>query len=105
MNKKNINQETSQIAWQALQPFFARGQAIYVTSRLDLVEVAYQFSIDNKAQVEQWLTEEEIAAVSNRQALQWYESNATVWAVVVKPWVLVQGLKHRNKPLSADSNH
>jgi len=98
MNKKNINLETSQIAWQELQRFFAGGWIINVSSKLDLVEVAYQFSIDNKAQVEQWLAEQNIAAVSDSQALQWYQDNVMVWAVVVKPWVLVQ-----SDPLTSSS--
>ena len=25
-----------------------------------------------------------------QQAQQWHEQNATLWAVVIKPWVLVQ---------------
>ncbi|MCK4840534.1 MAG: DUF2288 domain-containing protein [Methylococcales bacterium] len=90
MNKKEINSETSQIAWQELQRFFASGLTIFVCSDIDLVDVAYQFSIDNKTQVEQWLKNEEIAPVSDQQALKWCEENASVWAVVVKPWVLVQ---------------
>lgn len=90
MNKKEINLETSQIPWHELQRFFASGLAISVDSSIDLVEVAYQFSLDNKAQVEQWLTENKVGPVSDKQALQWFENNASVWAVVIKPWVLVQ---------------
>lgn len=90
MNKKEINLETSQIPWHELQRFFASGLAISVDSSIDLVEVAYQFSLDNKAQVEQWLTENKVGPVSDKQALQWFENNVSVWAVVIKPWVLVQ---------------
>lgn len=90
MNKKEINLETSQISWHELQRFFASGLAIHVYSGLDLVDVAYQFSIDNKTQVENWISEKEICAVSDQQALTWFENNTLVWAVVVKPWVLVQ---------------
>jgi len=90
MNKKEINLETSQIPWHELQRFFASGLAISVDSSIDLVEVAYQFSLDNKAQVEQWLLEQKVAQVSDQQALQWFENDSSVWAVVIKPWVLVQ---------------
>ena len=90
MSKKEINLETSQIAWHELQRFFASGLAISVSSSVDLVNVAYQFSIDNKTQVEQWLKEQKVAPVSDQQAIKWHKENATVWAVVVKPWVLVQ---------------
>jgi len=90
MSKKDINLETSQIPWHELQRFFASGLAISVNSNIDLVDVAYQFSVDNKTQVEQWLTEKIVAPVSDQQALRWYEENTNVWAVVIKPWVLVQ---------------
>ena len=90
MSKKEINLETSQIPWHELQRFFASGMAIYIAEEIDLVEVAYQFSIDNKSQVEQWLKQEKVAPVSDQQALKWYEENTTVWSVVIKPWVLVQ---------------
>ena len=93
MSKKEINLETSQIPWHELQRFFASGMAIYIAEEIDLVEVAYQFSIDNKSQVEQWLKQEKVAPVSDQQALKWYEENTTVWSVVVKPWILVQERK------------
>ena len=34
--------------------------------------------------------ERTIARVSDAQALAWYEADADVWAVVVRPYVLVQ---------------
>jgi len=90
MSKKEINLETSLIPWHELQRFFASGLAISVNSSIDLVDVAYQFSLDNKAQVEQWIAEEKVVPVSDQQALQWFEEESSVWAVVIKPWVLVQ---------------
>ncbi len=88
--REKVNLETSKISWKELERFFARGMAVFVASSLDLVDVAYQFSIDNKIQVEQWLRNDQVALVSDQQALKWLESNAEVWAVVVKPWILVQ---------------
>lgn len=88
--REKVNLETSKIAWKELQRFFASGSAVFVASSLDLVEVAYQFSIDNKSLVAQWLQNNQVALVSDQQALGWLESNAEVWAVVVKPWILVQ---------------
>lgn len=89
--REKVNLETSQIAWKELQRFFANGTAVYVAPELDLVEVAYQFSMDNKAQVEQWLQNNQLGLVSDQQAISWFETDAQVWAVVVKPWILVQG--------------
>ncbi len=88
--KEKVNLETSQIAWKELQRFFAGGTAVFVASDLDLVDVAYQFSVDNKDQVALWLQHNQVALVSDRQALEWFDADAHVWAVVVKPWVLVQ---------------
>lgn len=93
LEKAKVNLETSQIPWVELQRFFASGLAIAVTNDLDLVEVAYQFSADNKAQVEQWLNAKQIGPVSDQQAGDWINNNRDVWAVVVKPWILVQPVK------------
>ena len=90
MSKKEINLQTSEIAWHELQRFFASGLAISVCPEIDFVDAAYQFSIDNKTQVEQWIKEKKVSPVSDQQALQWFEKNTLVWAVVIKPWVLVQ---------------
>ncbi len=88
--REKVNLETSQIAWKELQRFFANGTAVYVAPELDLAEVAYQFSMDNKAQVEQWMKNRQVSLVSDQQALSWFETDAQVWCVVVKPWILVQ---------------
>ena len=88
--KEKVNLETSQIAWKEVQRFFANGAAVFVASELDLVDVAYQFSIDNKDQVALWMQNHQVALVSDQQALNWFEADTEVWAVVVKPWILVQ---------------
>lgn len=90
LDKEKVNLETAKIAWTDLQRFFAKGEVIWVNRELDLVDVAHQFSLDNKMQVQQWLTTKQIALVSNKQALNWFETQRELWAVVVKPWILVQ---------------
>ena len=90
IDRGKVHLETSQVAWKELQRFFASGQAIAVSDALDLVEVAYQLSKDNKALVEQWMLENKLGQVSDHQAQNWFESDALLWAVVIKPWVLVQ---------------
>lgn len=91
--KQDINAETAKIAWSELQRFFAAGKAIYVSMNLDLVEAALQISSDNSARIAQWMNNGEIAPVSDEQARNWIDTDAVVWAVVVKPWVLVQEQK------------
>ncbi len=88
--RAKVNLETSRIAWRELQRFFASGSAIYVSSELDLVEVAYQISEDNREQVQAWMAAGQVARVTDAQALAWFEADADMWAVVVSPYVLVQ---------------
>lgn len=89
-----VNLETAQVSWKELLRFFAGGMVIFVSPTLDLVEVAVQISQDNKPQVEQWMQEGKVASVSDGLAREWLETDATLWAVVVKPWILVQPSKH-----------
>jgi hypothetical protein len=91
--KQEIVSETAKIAWSELQRFFAAGKAIHVSVDLDLVEVALQISNDNSEIIRQWMDKGKLAPVSDDQARYWIESDATVWAVVVKPWVLVQDIR------------
>lgn len=96
MIREKVNLETAQIPWRELQRYFAGGLAVDVAADLDLVDVAFQFARDNKIQVEQWLAAGKVAKVNDQQAKAWYEDDVRVWAVVVKPWILVQ--------LSADAD-
>ncbi len=90
--KEKVNQETSKIAWSKLQRFFAQGLAVYISPSLDLVDVAGAFSKDNKALVEKWMHQQQVHLVTDQQAEKWVQNNTQVWAVVVKPWILVQNI-------------
>jgi hypothetical protein len=85
-----LTTETAKIPWRELQRFFAQGRVIYVAAGLDLVEVAARISVDHAEQVEAWLSAGEVSRVSDEQARHWIDVDALVWAVVVRPWVLVQ---------------
>ena len=88
-----INGETAKIPWRELQRFFAQGKAVAVAPTLDLVAVAYELSRDNTEQYQEWQTSGKVTIVSDAQALEWIDANALMWAVVVRPWVLVQPVK------------
>jgi len=88
--EQKINLETAQIRWHELQRFFASGNAIAVDPTLDLTYVAAQIVADNAAQIKIWMDAGLVDAVKDDQAQHWYEQDALVWAVVIKPWVLVQ---------------
>lgn len=86
-------QETAQIPWRELQRFFAAGQAIAVAASLDLLEVADALAKDNAPALKSWMEAGKVDVVKDQQASQWFEQDALVWAVVIKPWVLVQERK------------
>jgi hypothetical protein len=85
-----INFETAKISWRELQRFFASGNAIAVAPTLDLTQVASALAEDDAPQVKTWMAAGLIDTVKDQQALSWYENDQAVWAVVIKPWVLVQ---------------
>jgi hypothetical protein len=87
---KNLVLETAQIHWHDLQRFFASGNAIAVDDSLDLINVATEITKDNVTQIKIWMDAGLVDVVKDAQAQLWYEQNAVVWALVVKPWVLVQ---------------
>lgn len=88
--EQQINLETAQIRWHELQRFFASGSAIAVDASLDLTQVAAQIAANNAALIKEWMDAGLVDAVKDTQARTWYEQDALVWAVVIKPWVLVQ---------------
>lgn len=82
---------TAQIDWHTLEPHFARGELLVVDRVLDLVVVAQAFTEDASDKVKQWMDKGQLAIASDEQASDWFERNPdTLWAVVIRPWVLVQ---------------
>lgn len=90
LERAKIVSETAKIPWLELQRFFAAGKVMLVGAELDLVDVAHAFQLDNLEQVKAWTESQQVSPVSDDQAKQWVADDASLWAVVVKPWVLVQ---------------
>ena len=88
--RAKINSETGRMPWRELQRFHAAGSVIAVSEKLDLVNVAWSIATDDKQAVMMWMASGQVARASDEQASAWLPSDATLWAVVVKPWVLVQ---------------
>jgi hypothetical protein len=82
--------ETAKISWQELQPFFARGQLLWVGVAMDLVEVAQAVAEDDRAKVAAWLQAGQVAKVEETLAQDFLARDPELWAVVVSPWVLIQ---------------
>lgn len=93
VNRAKLNMETAQMAWRDMQRYFASGVALYVAPELDLVDAALQMSEDNIGQIQAWMGAGQFGKVSDAQAAEWIGTDATLWTVVVSPWVLVQPLK------------
>lgn len=85
-----LNLETAQMSWKELERYFASGALICVGKELDLVDVAVHVANDDKAAVTQWMNLGSVSKVTDAQAQAWHEADAALWAVVVKPWILVQ---------------
>lgn len=94
--RDKLNLETAQIPWRDLQTYFARGQVVFVAESLDLLAVAEALAADDKARFQQWMTDGTIGDVPADRAQSWYDAEASVWAVVVAPWVLIQDRTTRN---------
>ena len=82
--------ETAIITWQELQPFFAKGNLLWIDASLDLVEVAEAVAEDDRPKVTAWLASGQVERISAEHAEDWQRRDPHLWAVVVAPWVLVQ---------------
>lgn len=92
-----IISETAKIPWKDLMRFFAQGVVIMVKPGLDLVDVACEVTADNQELVKSWMEAADLSRVSDDQAREWLAADALMWAVVVKPWVLVQPVIRERK--------
>ena len=88
--RDKLNLETARIRWTELQRFFAGGHVLHIAAKLDLLAVAECLAEDNAAKVRLWMETGQLAKVSDAQARDWLDGNAELWAVVIRPWVLVQ---------------
>lgn len=85
-----INMETAQITWKELERFFAGGRLISVVDSIDMIKVAQLMEADDVQSIQAMLERKEIERLTDEQAKIWAESDPMLWAVVVKPWILVQ---------------
>ena len=92
--RSKINLETACYPWSELLRHFATGSVFMVQPGLDLVEVALHMAEDHATEVAALLSQQQLSKVSDAQAQAWLEQDATLWTVVVKPWVLVQERKN-----------
>lgn len=101
--RSRLNQETARLPFTELLRHFAAGSVVKISSELDLVDVAVQFSQDNKQQVADWMAAQKIQRAEDSDAEKWLAASQELWAVVVSPWVLVQ--EEKPKPSSNPALH
>ncbi|UQS15476.1 DUF2288 domain-containing protein [Pseudomonas sp. HS6] len=82
--------ETASINWKELERFYAQGALLWVDADLDLIAVAEAVASDQGEKVAAWLAEDKVAKLSETRALDIFERDPQMWAVVVRPWILVQ---------------
>ena len=92
--KAKIVSETAKIYWKELETFFAQGKLVLVDGSLDLIDVAFAISTDDAKQVSQWMETELILRDFTQKAITFEKNNKELWSVVIKPWILIQELKH-----------
>ena len=90
VTKESINLETAKIAWKDLEVYYAGGNVISVSPELDLIDVALVITNDDSEQLKAWTDQGLIDAVTDDQAKNFVDTQATIWAVVIKPWILIQ---------------
>ncbi|MBC3373955.1 DUF2288 domain-containing protein [Pseudomonas sp. SWRI92] len=82
--------ETASITWKELEPFFAKGALLWVDPALDLIAAAEAVAQDEGTKVATWLDAGQLAKLSEARALDLFERDPQLWAVVVSPWILIQ---------------
>ena len=88
--RAHLHGETSKLPWVDLEKHFARGIVFKVAKGTDILDVAIIMSRDDKDTLEKWINEKKVMGAEIEDAKKWHESSASLWTVVVAPWVLVQ---------------
>ena len=63
--KHKLTLRTAEIAWSELQRHFASGRLISIHPDLDLVDVAFSFSEDDRVQIKLWLDSQRLHPVTD----------------------------------------
>lgn len=91
--RSKLNAETAQIPWRELQTWFASGNVVQVQNEVNLLDVAEAMAKDSAEDIQQWMLKGQVATVADQQAADWLEQDVLVWAVVVRPFVIVQAVE------------
>ncbi len=86
-----LNAETARVGWAEIERMFAAGRVIRVDGALDLIEVAVVIANDDADSLRSLMQDGQVGLLDDDTALHWSgDAPPALWAVVVKPWVVVQ---------------
>jgi len=91
--RAHLHGETSKLPWVDLEKHFARGVIFKVANGTDILDVAIVMSRDDKDTLKKWIDEGKISGAEIDDAKKWHKSSASLWTVVIAPWVLVQEIE------------
>ncbi len=93
--RTHLHGETSKLPWTDLEKIFARGVIFKVATGTDILDVAIVMSRDDKDALQQMIDAKKVSGAEIEDAKKWHESSASLWTVVVAPWVLVQEIEQK----------
>ncbi len=85
-----LNSETATVQWQEIERFFAAGQLWRVVDDGDLVAVATSIAMDDKAEVQALLSDQQLIQADPEFVRSECQPATEFWCVVVAPFVLIQ---------------
>lgn len=87
---REFNASAAKIAWRELERYHAAGLVRVLSAGQDLINVACDLAEDRAEVVQALIEQGELQAPGDEQAQDWHDTNPSLWALVVAPWVLVQ---------------
>lgn len=88
-----LNGETARIPFAELSRWFAQGLVLQVSDGADLVAIATAMALDDASGIKASMDQGQLGPISDEVAQSWFDEKAEVWAVVVRPYILVQSRK------------
>lgn len=93
--RAHLHGETSKLPWTELEKHFARGVVFKVEQGLDILDVAIVIARDDKDSLKKWIDTNKVMSVDDEDAKKWNETSASLWSVVIAPFILVQEIERK----------
>lgn len=93
--RAHLHGETSKLPWVDLEKHFARGVVFKIEKGTDILDVAIIMSRDDKDSLEQLINDKKVQGAEIEDAKKWHETEASLWTIVIAPFVLVQEFEQK----------